>query len=316
MVQLPFNALLERFLEMLSAERGASSHTLAAYQRDLKDWYVALQNQSISLVEAQTSDLETILLLWAEAGLTATTVARKLSALKQFYRFLQSDCMCEANPVQHMRAPKRLRPLPNVISESEVDNLFTAAQARISGLENVKAVRFLCLLEILYASGLRVSELVSLKLTDIDYEFSWVLVKGKGQRERIVPLTGRACEAIVRWRSVRDQTLPLSMKMRQKAAPFLFPSRAKTGHLSRERFAQELKHLAMKAGLDQKKISPHTLRHGFATHLLANGADLRSVQKFLGHADISTTQIYTHILDARMQALVQHKHPLAKSTFS
>ena len=192
---------------------------------------------------------------------------------------------------------------------ADVDRLFIAAQSRT----DIKSLRRLCLLEILYASGLRVSELVSLKVRAVQRRDGCLMIKGKGGKERLVPLTQPAIEAITMWLARRDQSLPENMAVRERAEPFLFPSSSKSGHMTRERFAQILKELAIEAGLEPSKISPHVLRHAFATHLLANGADLRSVQTLLGHADISTTQIYTHVLDERMKALVFDMHPLAES---
>lgn len=299
---------MDSFLEMMSAERGASENTLSAYSRDLTDWSQQLTVRGYDLFYAQPPDLETVLAHWATIGLAPSTAARKLSSLKQFCLFLQTEGLRQDNPAYHLRGPKQGRPLPKVLSQEHVDILFqTAAQDKTP-----KGLRLLCLLEILYAGGLRVSELVSLKESTVTRRDGIMVIKGKGGRERIVPLTRKAKESIGVWLQLRSETLPQSLKERDRAASFLFPSRARSGHLTRERFAQELKALAIKAGLSPEKLSPHVLRHAFATHLLANGADLRSVQKLLGHADISTTQIYTHILDERMKALVQDMHPLAQ----
>ena len=295
------------FLEMMSAERAASENTLSAYRRDLEDWSAQLGRAKRDLLTARTGSLESVLAGWAASGLAPSTTARKLSALKQFCIFLQIEGLRKDNPAHSLRGPKQGRALPKILSEQDVLALFEEAQADSSA----KGLRLLCLLEILYAGGLRVSELVTLKLCAVSRRDNCLMIKGKGGRERLVPLTGAAQEAIKSWTAVREQTLPQNALAKDRAKAFLFPSAGKTGHLTRERFAQMLKDLARNAGLNAAKISPHVLRHAFATHLLSNGADLRSVQTLLGHADISTTQIYTHVLDERMRELVETKHPLA-----
>ena len=297
-------AAIEAFLEMMSAERGASPNTLSAYSRDLMDVSASLRGKAVG---ADTPDLERCLSGFANAGLAASTAARKLSALKQFYTFLQVDGARRDNPAMNLRGPKQGRPLPKIMSEADVDALFDVALIDLSP----KGVRLLCQLEILYAAGLRVTELVSLSTIATQRQDRCLMIKGKGGRERVVPLTGKAVEAIEAWKAVRACTLPEGLEARKACDKYLFPSRAKQGHMTRERFAQTLKALSIKAGLTPAKVSPHVLRHAFATHLLANGADLRSVQKLLGHADISTTQIYTHVLDERLKELVLTKHPLA-----
>ncbi len=301
---------IESFLEMMSAERGASENTLSAYSRDLQDWHDQLTALKTDFLTVQTPQLEQVLSLWAQRGLAPSTAARKLSAIKQFYLFLQVDGVRTQNPAQILKGPKQGRPLPKILSESDIDLLFDKAGQD----DTVKGLRLSCLLEILYAGGLRVSELVALKESAVGRKDGIMFIKGKGGRERVVPLTRTARQAIALWRQVRRETLPASLKDRERSMAYLFPSRGKTGHLSRERFAQMLKDLAGKAGLPRDTVSPHVLRHAFATHLLARGADLRSVQTLLGHADISTTQIYTHILDARLKALVQDVHPLSEQT--
>ena len=296
---------IERFLEMMSAERGASDNTLAAYGRDLNDWAQSFKGR----IERVTApDIEATLAKWAASGLAASTTGRKLSALKQFLVFLQSEGDITSNPAFNIRGPKRGRPLPKLLSEDEVEQLFEAAEQD----ESPKGLRRLCMLEILYAGGLRVTELVSLQMKGLRRGDGCLIIKGKGGKERLVPLTETALETIKTWLSVREQTLPSGVDIRKRADGFLFPSRGKLGHMTREMFAIELKNLAMKAGLPPSKISPHVLRHAFATHLLSRGADLRSVQTLLGHSDISTTQIYTHVLDERLKELVQSSHPMAK----
>ena len=298
---------IELFLEMMSAERGASDNTLSAYKRDLEDWAHLVTKAKRDLLSVGTGSLEAVLAAWAKQGLAPSTAARKLSALKQFCLFLQTEGLRTDNPAHSLRGPKQGRPLPKVLSEANVDALFKSAEKDGS----TKGIRFLCLLEILYAGGLRVTELVTLKTNAVGRRDGCLMIKGKGGLERLVPLTGAAQSAIGKWLSVRDETLPNQVIAKERAKAFLFPSASKHGHLTRERFAQMLKDKARDAGLNATKVSPHVLRHAFATHLLARGADLRSVQTLLGHADISTTQIYTHILDERMRELVETKHPLA-----
>jgi len=306
---------IDAFLEMMAAERGASENTLAAYTRDLEGWNAALSKSGKSILTCGTGALEAVLSSWAKAGLAPSTAARKLSALKQFCLFAQMDGLRKDNPAHSLRGPKQGRGLPKILSHDDIDALFTAVEADVS----VKGVRLNTQLEILYAGGLRVSELVSLKLGTaarvIQADATPCLtIRGKGDKERLVPLTGAAVRAIGAWLTVREQTLPKSVLAKTRAEDFLFPSSGKTGHMTRERFAQLLKQLARDAGLDASRISPHTLRHAFATHLLERGADLRAVQTLLGHADIATTQIYTHVLDAQMQQLVEDHHPLASLT--
>ena len=298
---------IELFLEMMSAERGAAAHTISAYQRDLELCESALGGFGKSLQSAGTGHLEALLAAWAKQGLAASTSARRLSSLKQYYLYLQTEGLRKDSPVANLRGPKQGRPLPKIMSEGDVDRLFEAAELG----EGPIAMRLLCQLEILYAGGLRVSELVSLPLAATGRKDKCLFIKGKGGKERLVPLTGKAVEAITDWKLGRDLTLPKAQDAKARANKYLFPSTGKLGHVTRERFAQSLKQLARDAGLDASKVSPHVLRHAFATHLLARGADLRSVQKLLGHADISTTQIYTHVLDERLKELVHTKHPLA-----
>ena len=284
---------IEGFLEMMSAERGAAANTLAAYRRDLRDWEAALGKRGIA--KAGTGHLEGVLAGWAASGLAASTQARKLSSLKQYLLFLQQSGARADNPAANIAGPKKGRPLPKFISEAEVERLFAVAGEDVTP----SGRRLLCQLEVLYSCGLRVSELVGLKVVQVRRRDGCLLIRGKGGRERMVPLTPPAIAAIKAWLEVRDSD-----------SAFLFPGSGASGHQSRERFAQTLKQLAGRAGI-RARVSPHVLRHAFATHLLGNGADLRSVQALLGHADISTTQIYTHVLDARMRELVETAHPLA-----
>jgi integrase/recombinase XerD len=304
--------LIDAFLEMLSAERGAARNTLDAYERDLKDFNAFLTSRERAIDEATTRDVRDYLENLSTQGLSASTAARRLSALRQFHGFLFAEGIRKDDPCGSIEGPRRARPLPKTLSVGEVDALLAAARRAEDGRTHEEAVlaykraRLVCLMEVLYATGLRVSELVGLPLSAVRGEERFLAVSGKGGRERLVPLSDAARAAI-------DAYLPLrSMRLGDHVSPWLFPSRGRQGHLTRHRFAQLLKDLAVSAGLDPTRVSPHTLRHAFASHLLANGADLRAVQQMLGHADISTTQIYTHVLDERLKELVQTHHPLAR----
>lgn len=300
---------IEAFLEMMSAERGASDNTLSAYRRDLEDFSARLNADRQSLTSADAEGVARCLNGFAAAGLAATTQARKLSAARQFFRFQRAEKQRQDDPTETLDSPGRGRPLPKTMSEEDVDRLLAAAR----GDDSVTGLRTRCLMEVLYAAGLRVSELVSLPLSAAARRERCLLVRGKGGKERLAPLNSEALDVIAAWRDVRERTLPpKGSKLYDRAAKYLFPSRGVSGHLTRERFAQLLKALSLKAGLDPSKISPHILRHAFASHLLAHGADLRSVQTLLGHADISTTQIYTHVLEERLKRLVEDAHPLAR----
>ena len=293
---------IEPFLEMLAAERGAAANTIEAYRRDLADYAGFLDGRSLTPEGAAAADVSAYLARLARDGVQPTTAARRLSALRQFHRFLFAEGVREDDPTATTDTPRRGRPLPKLLSESEVDALLAAAR----DVEGPEGARLVCLLEVLYATGLRVSELVGLPRAAVRREEPFLSVRGKGGRERLVPLSGPARTALLDYNAVRAAFLPPGGE-----SPYLFPSRSRAGHLTRQRLGQILKALALEAGLDPEKVSPHVLRHAFATHLLSNGADLRAVQKMLGHADISTTQIYTHVLDARLKALVTEKHPLS-----
>ena len=297
--------LIEAFLEMLSVERGAAANTLAAYGRDLSSFKAFLTRGKLALQDATAESIRRYLDSLPAAGLSSATMARQLSAIRQFYRFLLSDGMRAQDPSSGIDGPRRRRPLPHVLSESDVDRLLASAKAR---QETPQSVRLCCLLEIVYATGLRVSELVGLPLSAARNDPQLLLVRGKGGRERLTPLGEPARTAIEKYLALRSHFLAEGQQSK-----FLFPSRGGSGHLTRHRFAQLLGELAAEAGLPARAISPHSLRHAFATHLLAHGADLRAVQQMLGHADISTTEIYTHVLTARMQALVSQHHPLARA---
>ncbi len=293
---------------MLAAERGAAVNTLAAYRRDLDDFlrFIAgsgngdLDRAALAVTTETVRDYMSHL---SDSGLAASTASRRLSALRQFFGFLFIEAIRTDDPTAVIDSPRRARPLPKVLSEDEVDRLLAAARA-IAGADGL---RLTAMLELLYATGLRVSELVTLPLSAALRDPSVLIVRGKGGRERMVPLTDVARSAMRDYCEVRGTFLK-----RRKDSPWLFASTAKEGHLTRQRFGQMLKALAVESGIEARKVSPHVLRHAFASHLLANGADLRSVQQMLGHADISTTQIYTHVLDERLRSLVRDKHPLSQ----
>ncbi|MBS0241106.1 MAG: site-specific tyrosine recombinase XerD [Proteobacteria bacterium] len=302
------------FLEMMAAEKGAAQNTLAAYRRDLTDFSEFLDRAGIAIPKVRPREISAYLRQLSDAGLAATSRARRLSAIRQLYRFLVAEGLVGEDPATGFAGPRRERPLPKVLSVAEVEILLAAAQKRIegtSGRDRFRALRLNALLEVLYATGMRVSELVELPRSVLTGDDRILSIKGKGGRERIVPLNAAAREALNRYVNVGtagDDDLAPMVKTR-----FLFPSRGAEGHLTRQRLAQELKELAEEAGLDPERVSPHVLRHAFASHLLDRGADLRAVQQLLGHADISTTQIYTHVLEERLRQLVNQHHPLAKA---
>ena len=289
------------FEEMLRAERGASDNTVQAYRRDLAHLAAFLAEDGATLDNAGPGALSGYLAALDRAGMAPRTAARRLSAMRQFYGFLHAEGRRADNPTATLEAPRRGRPLPKLLSEPEVDGLLRAAGDR----PGPDGARLVALMQLLYATGMRVSELVSLPLAAAVRDPRLILVRGKGGKERLVPLNQAAREAVQAWVEVRNRNQRLA------ASRFLFPSRSGAGHLTRHRFGQLLKDLAIEAGIDPPRVSPHVLRHAFATHLLNRGADLRSVQQMLGHADISTTQIYTHVLDERLRRLVEDHHPLA-----
>jgi len=295
---------VEAFLEMMVAERGAARNTLEAYGRDLADTEAWLAGRGCALEAAGTDELRGYLAALQVAGVAPRTAARRLSALRQYYRFLFAEGRRGDDPTASVDAPRRGRPLPKILSEGEVDALLDAARDR----PGPDGIRLTCLLEVLYATGLRVSELVGLPFAAVARDPRVLIVRGKGGKERMVPLTEAAMAAISAYKGVRGAFLAAG-----ETSPHLFPSRSEAGHLTRRRLAQLLDETAVLAGLDPAKVSPHVLRHAFATHLLDHGADLRSVQQMLGHADISTTQIYTHVLAERLRALVETHHPLART---
>jgi len=289
---------------MLLAERGVARNTLDAYARDLKDFARFLGKED-GLATATSDKLRAYFHALKKSGFSPRTAARRLSALRQFYQFLFAEGLRADDPSSVLDSPKQGRLLPKYLTEEDVEALLKAARRQ----QGPRGLRVQALLEILYATGLRVSELVSLPLSAMTRDARFLIVCGKGGKERMVPLGVPAVKALVAYQAVRKVFLG-----GDGGAPWLFPSRAGTGHLTRQRFLQLLKALAADAGLDPAKVSPHVLRHAFASHLLAHGADLRSVQQMLGHADIATTQIYTHVLQARLKHLVDTRHPLAASS--
>lgn len=285
---------------MLSVERGAAANTLDSYRRDLTHFSDFLGGD---VAAAAGDDIRAYLDNLHQAGMAASTAARRLSALRQFYRFLYAEGVRADDPSKAIDSPRRRRPLPKILSEDEVDLLLQAARER----PGPEGVRLVALMEVLYATGLRVSELVSLPYPAVHGDQRYLVVRGKGDRDRIVPLGHPALVAMTQYELVRKRFI-----RRPEDGKWFFPSRSKGGHLTRQRFSQLVKQLAADAGVAPSKVSPHTLRHAFASHLLANGADLRAVQKMLGHADISTTQIYTHVLQERLRNLVETRHPLSR----
>jgi integrase/recombinase XerD len=300
-------ALLEAFLEMLAAERGSSTNTLAAYSRDLHDF----RDQGGALADAGSDDVRTYLGALPGRGLAATSQARRLSALRQFFRFLLAEGHRADDPTATAERPKPRRHLPKVLSVADVERLLEtargeAANEKLTAGKRLAALRVFALLELLYATGLRVSELVGLSESVGRGDRPLIAVRGKGGRERLVPLNSAARTALDGYRNARAA-------LGKSPGKWLFPADSASGHLTRQSFARDLKAVATRSGLDAKNLSPHVLRHAFATHLLSGGADLRVLQTLLGHADISTTQIYTHVLDDRLKELVNTHHPLADS---
>ncbi len=308
-------AQLHGFLDMIAAERGASENTLAAYRRDLDHFLSFLAHRQPAISKVIADDISAYLHDISKAGLATASRARRLSAIRQFFRFLTSEQIITEDPSIGFTGPKRERPLPKTLTIDQVDRLINAAHQRLAALsgatdmERFRALRLICLIEMLYATGLRVSELVAMPRKVLQGDGQVLTIKGKGGRERLVPLNAGARTALdkyVRWVDA-DEGISKTLKTR-----WLFPSHGLAGHLTRQRFAQELKELGAEAGIAPDQISPHVLRHAFASHLLDRGADLRAVQQLLGHADISTTQIYTHVLEERLKKLVQEHHPLAQ----
>ena len=296
--------LIDSFLEMMAAERGAAGNTIAAYRRDAEDLrqFLATLPSRPALADVAAGHLRIYLTSLAARGLSARTTSRRIAALRQFFGFLVAEGVRGDDPLSRIDAPRRGRPLPALLSEEEVERLIAAARER----PGIRGLRLHALLELLYASGLRVSELVSLPVGAVTGDRGLITVRGKGGKERLVPIGEPARAALAAYFPRRHEFLPDGATSR-----FLFPSRSRAGHLTRSHFARELKALAGACGLEPNRVSPHVLRHAFATHLVANEADLRSVQRMLGHADPATAEIYTHLVDDRLRRLVQAHHPLA-----
>jgi len=294
----------EAFLEMMSVERAAAQNTLTAYTRDLTDAAGFLAGRGHDLADASAQDIEAYFAALGARGLAPATAARRRAALRQFYRFVLGEGWRADDPARRVEAPRKGRSLPKVLTRDEVDRLIAAAAAR----DGAQGLRLGCMVELAYASGLRISELTGLTLAALARDPAYLIVKGKGGKERLAPLNEAARAAVKAYLEVRAQHLPGG----DKANPWLFPSRGKAGRLTPRRFAQMLDEAAAAAGIDPARVSPHVLRHAFATHLLEGGADLRVVQTLLGHADIGTTQIYTHVAGERLREVMASKHPLAK----
>ena len=300
---------IDAFLEAQAAEAGAARNTLLAYGRDLKDFAAFLAARPRTFEAAQRADVEDYLVRCEAEGLKRSTRARRLAAIRALYRFAYSEGWRADDPAIRIGGPGRDKRLPKTLSEEEVSRLLTAAET--SAAEPDTRARNACLMHVLYATGLRVTELVSLPVAAVRGDPRWLLVRGKGGKERMVPLTPEAREATAAWLRLRDAAEDAREAKGLKASPFLFPTRSAEGHLTRFRFHALVKELAVAAGVSPSAVHPHALRHAFATHLLANGADLRSIQTLLGHADVATTEIYTHVLEARLRDLVLTHHPLA-----
>ena len=305
-------AWISPFLEAQAAELNAAENTLLAYGRDLVDACDWLAARGLGLDTATRPDLEAYLIALDAQGLARSTRARRLSSIKQIYRFAYEDGLRTDNPALQIKGPGRDKALPKILTMDEVDRLLDAAETH--GRNAADRLRNACLMQLLYATGMRVSELVELPVTAARGDPQLLLIRGKGGKERLVPLSPPARDALALWLVQRDEVQE-TMRQDKGVTPsrFLFPSRGKTGHLTRVRFFTLIKEIAAAANVSPERVTPHTLRHAFATHLLQNGADLRAIQTLLGHADIATTEIYTHVLDERLKALVLEKHPLAKS---
>ncbi len=298
---------LNAFLDMLAAERGAARNTLDAYERDVTDYLVFLGAKTLD--QATADDIRGWLADLAARGLKASSAARRLSAVRQFHRFLYIEGQTATDPTAAIAGPRQGRPLPKVVSVGDVDRLLETARVAclVEGLSpaaRLKALRMRCLVEMLYATGLRVSELIALPRSAATTRERFLIVRGKGDKERLVPLNEAARQAARDWLAALTES-------GEAEGRWLFPTEGESGHLTRQVFARELKALAGAAGLSATALSPHVLRHAFASHLLQNGADLRVVQELLGHADIATTQIYTHVLDERLKSMVRDLHPLS-----
>ncbi|MBK5934311.1 integrase/recombinase XerD [Rhodovulum imhoffii] len=298
---------IDAFLEAQASELSAARNTLLAYGRDLKAFSHWLGQQQKTLAGASQADIESFLVGCEAEGLSEATRARRLSAIRQLYRFTHEEDWRHDNPALQIRGPTRRKSLPTTLTQEEVIRLLDAA-----ALPHRDATRNSCLLQMLYATGMRVSELVGLPVATVRGDPEMILIRGKGGRERMVPLSLPARTTLLLWLAERDAAEEKARLAGRPPSRFLFPSRGRSGHLTRNRFYLLIKEMAARAGIDPSKVSPHTLRHAFATHMLAGGADLRAIQTLLGHSDISTTEIYTHVLDEHLRQLVLERHPLAR----
>ncbi|MET0675353.1 MAG: site-specific tyrosine recombinase XerD [Bradyrhizobium sp.] len=307
--------LINLFLDMLAAEQGAGVNTLDAYRRDLTDFSDFIGSQGHCFTSAETDVLRDYLGDLDTRGFKSSSVARRLSAMRHLFRFLLNERIRTDDPAAILSGPKRGRGLPKVLSIADVDRMLTRAKeltaADASPQHRLRAMRLYCLLEVLYATGMRVSELVALPLTAARRDARMIMVRGKGNKERLVPLNDASRQAMADYLAAMEALRP-GKKNNTAPSKWLFPSFGESGHLTRQHFARDLKELAAAAGLAPRLVSPHVLRHAFASHLLHNGADLRIVQTLLGHTDISTTQIYTHVVEERLKSLVRDLHPLAE----
>jgi integrase/recombinase XerD len=299
---------LDAFLEMMAGERAAAANTLKAYAKDLADAGAFLATRDSDLASARAEDIEAYFAAIGARGLAPATAARRRAAVRQFYRFVLGERWRADDPSRRVDAPRRGRPLPKVLSREEIERLIAAAAVKDADGDGAAGLRLACLIELIYASGLRVSEATSLTLAAVAGDPAYLIVRGKGGKDRLAPLNGAARTAIRAYLDARRRFLGKGLK----ESPWLFPSRGKAGRLTPRRFGQLLEEAAVAAGIDPAKVSPHVLRHAFATHLLEGGADLRVVQTLLGHADIATTQIYTHVTEGRLREVVETKHPLAR----
>ncbi|MBM1218934.1 site-specific tyrosine recombinase XerD [Ponticoccus sp. SC2-23] len=303
----PMSHWISAFLDAQAAELDAADNTRLAYARDLRDFAEWLAGRDLHFAEASQDGIEDYLIHCEAQGLARATRARRLSAIRQLYRFAFEEGWREDNPAIRLKGPGKDRKLPGTLSVDEVEALLVAA--RTPGRDQLRNI---CLMELLYATGMRVSELVGLPVSAARGDPGMLLVRGKGGKERMVPLSGTARTALAEWLAERDASEEAALAAGKPSSRYLFPSRGASGHLTRHRFYGLIKELAVAAGISPSKVTPHTLRHAFATHLLANGADLRAIQTMLGHADVSSTEIYTHVLDARLRELVLKHHPLQR----
>lgn len=304
----PMTRWIQVFLEAQAAELDAATNTQLAYARDLQNFAQWLGDKSLHFAQVTQDHVESYLIDCETEGLAKSTRARRLSAIKQLFRFAFEEGWRDDNPAIQIKGPGRAKRLPKTLEIAEVDRLLAAARATPK-----EALRNTCLMELLYATGMRVTELVSLPVSAARGDPRMLLVRGKGGKERLVPLSPPARAALAAYLQARDTAQDAAQATGKPPSRFLFPSHGKLGHLTRHRFFGLIKEFAVAGGVSPDKVTPHTLRHAFATHLLAGGADLRSIQTMLGHADVATTEIYTHVLDARLKALVMDHHPLSKA---